>query len=65
MLGRLREQLASEGTQLKLAQARTDVRALLHGEGLDSLLVRVDRRDDVAEVIASLEEPAARDADRL
>jgi MFS superfamily sulfate permease-like transporter len=55
MLGRLRDELAPEGIELKLAQARTDVRDLLHGEGLDSLLVRVDRRDDVAKVIAALE----------
>jgi len=65
MLGRLRDQLASERTLLKLAQVRTDVRALLQGEGLDSLLVRVDRRDDVAEVITALATRAAPDADRL
>lgn len=65
MLGRLRDQLASEGILLKLAQARTDVRALLHGEGLDSLLVRVDRRDDAAEVIAALAKNSAHPADRL
>jgi high affinity sulfate transporter 1 len=55
MLGRLREQLASEGIELKLAQARGDVRDLLQGEGLESLLVSVDRRDDVTEVIAAWE----------
>ena len=60
MLGRLRDQLASEGIELKLAQARTDVRDLLKGEELDSLLVRVDRRDDVAEVIAAWEAHSGR-----
>ena len=59
MLGRLRDQLASENVELKLAQARTDVRALLQSEGLDSLLVRVDRRDDVAEVIEALRPASA------
>lgn len=54
MLGRLREQLATKGVALKLAQARSDVRQLLAAEGLDELLVRVDRRDDVAEVLAAL-----------
>ncbi|MFI5216596.1 MAG: SulP family inorganic anion transporter [Candidatus Limnocylindria bacterium] len=57
MLGRLREQLASQGTLLKLAQARNDVRALLQGEGLDSLLVSVDRKDDVADVVSALGRP--------
>jgi SulP family sulfate permease len=59
MLGRLREQLASEGVELKLAQARSDVRSLLQSEGLDALLVSVDRRDDVADVIEALR-PASR-----
>jgi len=59
MLGRVRDQLASENIELKLAQARDDVRTLLHSEGLDSLLVRVDRRDDVAEVIEALRPASA------
>ena len=58
MLGRLRDELASEKVDLKLAQARTDVRVLLQGEGLDPLLMRVDHKDDVAEVIAALEAQA-------
>ena len=58
-LGRLRDQLASERVELKLAHARADVRELLTIQGLASLLVHTDQRDAVEDVIASLRPASA------
>jgi MFS superfamily sulfate permease-like transporter len=53
MLADLEEAWAKQGMQLRLAEARADVRDILRAEGLEARGSRIDRRTSVDDIVAA------------
>jgi len=53
MLADLEATWASQGMQLRIAEAHADVRDMLRAEGLEARVSRIDRRTSVADIVAA------------
>ncbi len=58
-LAGLADELRAEGIRLQVVEARSSVRERLRGEGLDARLGGIDRFTAVADVVDSVQKPAA------